>query len=109
MRLTDHRVAGRKRQLMPNTNPPRLVIKAKIKYLSVTNMTSGRTGTTERGISDQSMDREDVPRHTATATYSDVTNLATPRPNTADGLHRRYVVVWPNIVAPHTCFASQTK
>ena len=109
MGLTEYHVAGIKRQLKLNTSLPRLVIKAKIKYLSVTNMTSGRTGTTERGIPDQSMDREDVPRHTATAIYSDMTNLATPGPKTANGLGRRYVVVWPNIVAPHTCFASQTK
>ena len=72
-------------------------------------MTFDRTWTVEQDTQDRSMDREDVPRHATTATYSDMTNLATPGPKTTNGLHRRYVAVWPNIEAPHTLFASQTK
>ena len=43
------------------------------------------------------------------ATYSDVTNLATPEPKTANGLLRSYVAAWPYIEAPHTLFASLMK
>ena len=43
------------------------------------------------------------------AIYSDVTNLVTPGPKTADGLHRSYVAMRPDIEAPHTLFASLTK
>ena len=55
------------------------------------------------------MDREDVPRHVMMATYSDVTNLVTPEPITADGLHRSYVAMRTDIEAPHTLFASLMK
>ena len=109
MGLTEYHVAGIKQQLKPNTSPPRLIIKAKIKQLSVTNMTSGRTETSERGIPDQSMDHKDVPRHAAMATYSDVRNLVTPEPITIDGLHRSYVATRLDIEAPHTLFASLMK
>ena len=47
-----------------------------------------------------------MPGHATTATYSDVTNLATPEPKTANGLLWSHVVVWPNIEAQHTLFAS---
>ena len=43
------------------------------------------------------------------ATYSGVTNLATPGPLTADGLHRSYVAMRLDIEASHTLFASLTK
>ena len=55
------------------------------------------------------MDREDVPQHVMTATNSDMTNLVTPEPTTADGLHGSYVVMWPDREAPHTLFASPMK
>ena len=109
MRLTDHHLAGTKRQLKPNTRPPHLAVKARIKQLGVVHTTFDRTGTAEQDTQDRSTDREDVPRHATMTTYSDMTNLATPGPKTANGLHRRYVAVWPNIEAPHTLFASQTK
>ena len=72
-------------------------------------MTFGRTWTVEQDIPDRSTDREDVPRHATTATYSDVTSLVTPGPKTADGLHRSYVAMWPDIEAPQPLFASLTK
>ena len=55
------------------------------------------------------MDREGMPRHATMATYSDMTNLATPEKKTANGLLRNYVAVWPNKEAPHTPFASLMK
>ena len=109
MRLTDHHVAGIKRQPKPNTSPPHLTVKAEIKQLGVIHMTFGRTWTVEQDIQDRSTDREDVPRHATTATYSDVTNLVTLEPITIDGLHRSYVVTRPDIEVPHTLFASLMK
>ena len=72
-------------------------------------MTLGRTWTVEQSIPDQSTDREDASRLGMMATYSDVTNLVTPGLKTADGLHRSYVAMRPDIEAPHTLFASLTK
>ena len=72
-------------------------------------MTFGRTWTVEQDLQDRSTDREDVPRHATTATYSDVTNLVMPGPKTADGLHLSYGAMWPNIEAPHTHSASLMK
>ena len=72
-------------------------------------MTFGRTWTVEQDIQDRSTDREDTPRHATMATYSDVTNLVTPGPKTADGLHPSYVATWPDIEAPHTPSASLMK
>ena len=109
MGLTDYHVVGIKRQLKPNTSPSRLIIKAKIKQLVVTHMTSGRTWTVEQDIPDRSTDGEGVPRHATTTIYSDVTSLITPGPKAADGLHLSYVAMWPDIEAPHTLFASLTK
>ena len=109
MRQVDHNLVRIKRQLRPNTRPPHLAVKARIKQLGVVHTTFDRTWIVEQDMQDRSTDREDVPQHATTATYSDVTNLATPGPKTANGLHRRYVAVWPNIEAPHTLFASQTK
>ena len=60
-------------------------------------------------ILDRSTDREGVPRHVMTDTYSDATRLVTLGPNSADGLHRSYVATWPDIEAPHTLFASLMK
>ena len=45
MRLTDHHVAGTKRQLKPNTSPYYLTVKAEIKQLRDIHMTCGRTWT----------------------------------------------------------------
>ena len=109
MRLTDHHVVGTKRQLKPNTSPPHLTVKAEIKQLGDIHMTCGRTWTVEQFRTDRSTDHEDVPRHAATTIYSDMTSLVTPGPKTADGLHRSYVAMWPDIEAPHTLFASLTK
>ena len=72
-------------------------------------MTFDRTWTIEKDIPDRSTDREDVPRYVTTTIYSNVTSLVTPWPKTADGLHGSYIAMWPNIEAPHTLFASQTK
>ena len=108
-RPTDRHAVGIKRQLKPNTRPPHLAVKAGIKQLGVTHMTFDRTWIVEQDIQDLSMDREDVHRHATTATYSDVTNLVTPGPKTADGLHRSYVAMRPDIEAPHTLSASLTK
>ena len=72
-------------------------------------MTFGRTWIVEQDILDRSTDREDAPRHAKTAIYSDVTSLVTPGPKTADGLHQSYVMMRPDIEAPHTLFASLTK
>ena len=63
----------------------------------------------KQDIPNRFTDREDVPRHVMMATYSDVTNLVTPEPTTADGLHRSYVATRPDIEAPHTLFASPMK
>ena len=109
MRQVDHNLVRIKRQLKPKTRPPHLTVKARIKQVGVVHTTFDRTWTVEQDTQDGSTDREDVPRHAMTATNSDVTNLATPGPKTANVLHRRYVAVWPNIEAPHTLFASQTK
>ena len=109
MRLTGPHVVGTKRQLKPNTSPAHLAVKAEIKQLGVIHMTFGRTWTVEQDIPDRSTDREDVSRHVTTATYSDVTSLVTPRPKTADGLHRSYVAMWSSIEALHTLFVSQEK
>ena len=109
MRLTDHHAVGIKRQLKPNTSPPHLAVKAEIKQLGVTHTTFGRTWTVEQDIQDRSTDREGVPRGTMSATYSDVINLTMLGPNTADGLHRSYVAIRPDIEAPHTLFASLMK
>ena len=109
MRQADHNLVRIKRQLKLNTSPSHLAVKARIKQLGVVHTTFDRTRTVELDTQDRSTDREDVPRHATMATYPGVTNLATPGPKTANGLHRRYVAVWPNIEAPHTLFASQTK
>ena len=98
-----------KRQLKPNTRPPHLAVKARITQLMVVQTTFDGTWTVEQDTQDRSTDREGMPRHATMATYSDVTNLATPEPKTANGLLRSYVAVWPNIEAPHTRFASLMK
>ena len=109
MRLTDHHAVGIKRQLKPITSPPHLAVKAETKQLGVIHMTFGRTWTVEQETPDRSTDREDVPQHVTTAIYSDVTNLVTPGPTTADRLHRSYVARRPDIEVPHTLFASLMK
>ena len=43
------------------------------------------------------------------ATYSDMTNLVTHGPKTADRLHPSYVVILPDIEVPHTLIASLMK
>ena len=75
----------------------------------VVQTTFDGTRTVEQDTQDRSTDREGMPRHATMATYSDVTNLATPEPKTANGLLRSYVAAWPYIEAPHTLFASLMK
>ena len=67
------------------------------------------TRTVEQDMQDRSTDREGMPQHVMMATYSDMTNLVTPEPITAEGLHRSYVAMRPDIEAPHTLFASPMK
>ena len=57
MRLTDHHVAGTKRQLKPNTSSYYLTVKAEIKQLGDIHMTCGRTWTVEQDKPDRSTDR----------------------------------------------------
>ena len=109
VRRTDHLVVGIERQLKPNSSLPHRHEKIETKQFGVIHTTSGRPWIVEQDIPDRFTDREDVPRHVMMATYSDVTNLVTPGPKTADGLHRSYVAMWPDIEAPHTLFASLTK
>ena len=109
VRRTDHHAVGIARQLRPNSSPPHHHVKIETKQFGVIHMTFGRTWTVEQDIPDRSTDQEDVPRDAMMATYSGVKNLAMPGPITADGLHRSYVAMWPDIEAPHTLFASQTK
>ena len=98
-----------KRQLKPNTRPPHLAVKARITRITIAQTTCSGTRTIEQDTQDRSTDRESMLRHATMATYSDVSNLATPEPKTAKGLLRSYVAVWPNIEVPHTRFASLMK
>ena len=98
-----------KRQLKPNTRPPHLAVKARTTQVTITQTTCRGTWTIKQDTQDRSTDRESMPRHATMATYSDVTNPATPELKTAKGLLRSYVAVWPNIEAPHTHFASPMK
>ena len=43
MRLTDHHVDGTKRQLKPNTSPPRHIAKAEVNQLTVIHVTFDMT------------------------------------------------------------------
>ena len=108
-RPTGHPVVGIKRQLRPNSSLPHRPVKIETEEFGVTRTTSGRPWTVEQDIQDRSTDREDVPRGTTTATYLDMTNLVTPEPITAGGLHRRCAAKRPDIEAPHTLFASLVK
>ena len=108
-RPTGHPATGIKRQLRPNSSLPHRPVKIETKEFGVTRTTSDRHWTAEQDIQDRSTDREDVPRGTKMATYSDMTNLTTPGPNAADGLHQSYATTWPDIEAPHTLSASQMK
>ena len=98
-----------KKQLKPNTKPPHLALKARITQLTIVQTTCSGTWTIEQDTQDRSTDRESMLRHATMATYSDVSNLATPDPKIAKGLFRSYVVVWPNIEVPHTRSASLMK
>ena len=109
MRLVADNSIRIKRQLKPNTRPPHLTVKAIITQLTVVQMTFSGTWTVEQDTQDRSTDREGMPRHATMATYSDVTNIATPEPKTADGLHPNYVTNWPDIEALHTLSASLMK
>ena len=109
MRLTNHHAVRIKRQLKPNTSPLHLTVKAEIKQLGDIPTTCGKNWTIMQDILDRSTDREDMPRHVTTATYSDVTSLVTPGPKTADGLHPSCVATWPDIEAPHIPSASVMK
>ena len=108
-RLIGHPVAGTKRQLRPNSSLPHRLVKIETEEFGVTHMTSGKSWTIKQDTQDRSTDREGVPRGTKKATYSDVINLTTPEPNTADGLHQNYATTLPAIEALHTLSASQTR
>ena len=84
---TSHPAVGIKRQLRPNSSLPHHPEKIKTKEFGVTHTTFGRPWTIKQDIQDRSTDRADVPQGTTMATFSDVTNLTTPGPNAADGLH----------------------
>ena len=77
-RLIGHRVVGIKRQHEPKTRLSHLAVKAGIRQLGAIHMTFVKTWTVEQDIQDRSMDHEDVPRGTMTATYSDMINPTTP-------------------------------
>ena len=109
VRQTDHHVVGIERQLKPNNSLPHCHTKLETKQFGVIHTTSGRPWIVEQDIPDRFTDREDIPRHVMMATYSDVTNLVTPGPTTADGLRRSYVAMRLDIEAPHTLFASLMK
>ena len=109
VRRTDHPAVGIKRQLRPNNSPPHRLVKTETKQLGTIHTTFGRTWIVGQDTPDQSTDREDAFRLATTATYSDVTNLVTPGPITAGGLHRRCAATRPDIEAPHTLSASPMK
>ena len=109
IRRTDHPVVGMKRQLRPNNSPPHRLAKTGTEQLGTIHTTFGRNWTVEQDTPDRSTDREDASLLGMTAAYSDVTNLVTPGPITADGLHRRCAATWPDIEAPHTLSASLMK
>ena len=109
MRQVDHNLVRLKRQFKPNYKPPHLTIKARTKQLKVVHTTVNRAGVVKQDTQERSTDHKATPRHATMATYSDVTNLATPELKTANGLRQRYAAAWPNIEAPHTLYASQMK
>ena len=109
MRLTNHHVAGTKRQLKPNTIPHYLAVKTETQQLEDTHMTCGMTWKTEQVRPDRSMDRGGMPRCATMAIWPDVTNIITHGPKTEDKLHPSYVATWPDIEVPHTPFASLMK
>ena len=93
VRQTDHPAVGIKRQLKPSSSLLHRPAKIETEQLEITCTTSGRPWTVEQDIQDRSADREDMPRDTTTATYSDVTNLTTPEPNAADGITTVDVII----------------
>ena len=109
MRLTGHPAVGTKRQLRPNNSLPHHLANTGTDQLGTIHTIFGRNWTVEQDTQDRSTNREGMPQHATMATYSDVKNLAMPKPKTANGLLRSYVAVWPNIEAPHTRFASPMK
>ena len=66
-RLTDHHVAGTKRQLKPNTSPYYLALKKETQQLGEIRMTYGKTWKIEQVRVDRSTDRGDVPKRARTA------------------------------------------
>ena len=109
MRLTDHHVAGTKRQLKPNTSPHYLVVKTETQQPRDTHMTCGMTWKTEQVRPDRSMDRGGVPGCAMMAICLDMTNITTPGPKTADDIHLVYAATWIDIEVPHTPFAALMK
>ena len=108
-RPTGHHTVGIKRQLKPNSSRPNRPTKIKTEEFGVTRMTFGRPWTVEQDIQDRSTDREDVPRGMTMATYSDVTNLTTPGPSAADGIHQSYAATRLGTEVPHTLSALQMR
>ena len=106
--LTDHHVAGIKRQLKPNTSPHHLAVEVERQRLQDTCMTYDRTWTIGPVIQDQSMDQGGVLQCTRMAIRPGGTGTTLHKPKTIYGLHPNYVVTWPDIEVPHTLFASLT-
>ena len=109
VRQTDHHTVVIERQLRPNSSLPNRPAKIKTEEIGVTRMTSGRPWTAKQDTQDRSTDREEAPRGTQAATYPDVTNLTTPGPNAADGLHQSYAATRLDTEVPHTLSASRTR
>ena len=107
--LTDHRVAGTRRHLEPNTSPHYLAEETEIQQLGYTHMTCDMTWKMEQVRQDRSTDHGGVPLRTMIATWPDVKNIITTEPMTADKLHPSYVTTWPDTEAPHTPSASLMK
>ena len=105
-RPTGHHAVRIKRQLRPNSSLPNRLAKIKTEEFGVTRMTFGRPWKIEQDIQDRSTNPKNVPRGTKTATYSDVTNLTTPGPNAADGLHQSYAATRHGTEVLHTLSAS---
>ena len=106
---TEHPAIGIKQQLRPNSSPPNRLAKTGTNQLETIHTIFDRNWTIEQDTPDQSTDRKDASLLGMTATYSDVTNLITPGPITADGHHRRCAMTRPAIEASHTLSASQVR
>ena len=104
--LTDHHVAGTERQLKPNTSQLHPTIEAEKQRLQDTLMTYDRTWLIELVRPVQSIDKGGVLQREKTTIKPGATSTTSPRLKTAYGLHPNCVVMWPDIEALHTPYAS---